>query len=299
MTTIPTIMRAPKDAAHPYVRIATALACAAHLSLKAKGMMLYLLSRPDTWSFHVADILRHVSEGETAIYAVLKELEQAGYLERFPERDGKGRVRRWVYRVYEMPQTGEPLENSESPAALPSSPFPENPNVERVANNPHGGNPNVAHPSLITNDLSNIKKKITTTTARENDVFSQTLTLSAPDVVPAAEVCGAGSAAPASSPVPIGFTAAQPDKKLGEESLAFAQPTQLLANAVSAQKDPQKIVPAPTAFEGRGLVREEALESVPAVARHCGNAAQRSAVSAAAPMSSPDAVVTDLQQLVA
>lgn len=61
------------------------------LSLKAVGLMSWMLSLPDNWDYSVAGIASCRKEGKDAIRAILKELEEAGYLVRETKRDENGR----------------------------------------------------------------------------------------------------------------------------------------------------------------------------------------------------------------
>jgi len=60
-----------------------------NLSWKAKGIMLYLFSRPDDWQVYIKDLINKAADGEKALRSGLKELEKFGYLTRFVERDKK------------------------------------------------------------------------------------------------------------------------------------------------------------------------------------------------------------------
>lgn len=76
-----TIFRAPKNAMNPYVMISNELIQDSELSFRAKGIMAYILSRPDCWQVTIRDLMKHGKEGRDAIYKGLKELVQYGYLE--------------------------------------------------------------------------------------------------------------------------------------------------------------------------------------------------------------------------
>ena len=52
------------------------------LSAKAKGLYLYLFSKPDHWSFSGKRIANDFRDGSDSIYAGLKELEEVGLLKR-------------------------------------------------------------------------------------------------------------------------------------------------------------------------------------------------------------------------
>lgn len=48
------------------------------LSLKAKGLLCYLISKPDGWNFSAENIATQNKEGLLAIKSALKELENLG-----------------------------------------------------------------------------------------------------------------------------------------------------------------------------------------------------------------------------
>lgn len=66
-----------------------------NLSMKAKGLMLLMLSLPPEWDYSVAGLAAICKEGMTAIRGALKELEECGYLRRERRNSEKG------YFVYE------------------------------------------------------------------------------------------------------------------------------------------------------------------------------------------------------
>jgi hypothetical protein len=62
------------------------------LSLKAKGLWAFIMSKPDEWNRSAAEVLEsQLKEGRDAIMAALKELEVAGYLERGEKRLNNGK----------------------------------------------------------------------------------------------------------------------------------------------------------------------------------------------------------------
>ncbi len=74
------------------------------LSFKAKGILAYLLSKPDDWKVIVGDLVKQSKDGKTAIYAGLKELKECGYYTKVPVRNEEGtRIVRWESVVYEVP----------------------------------------------------------------------------------------------------------------------------------------------------------------------------------------------------
>jgi ribulose bisphosphate carboxylase small subunit len=72
------------------------------LSFKARGILLWLLSKPDGWEVRSDAIAAAGGEGRDAVRSGLTELEKAGYLVRSRERDEKGQWRT-VSVIFERP----------------------------------------------------------------------------------------------------------------------------------------------------------------------------------------------------
>ena len=81
------------------------------LSWAAKGILGYMLSRPDDWRVHVNDLLRKSPDEEPAVRSCLQELEITGYLQLVREHNGKGAS----YTLHERPHCDEAVEESTIP----------------------------------------------------------------------------------------------------------------------------------------------------------------------------------------
>lgn len=115
------------------------------LSWAGRGVLGYLLCKPDDWHINVGDLRRKGNLGRDAIYRILRELQKYGYLERYQTRDAFGRHSQLVYIVHEVP----------------SSPRPENPEtVQQETGLPDTANPTVPN----TQSTKYTKKPVTTTT---------------------------------------------------------------------------------------------------------------------------------------
>jgi hypothetical protein len=90
------------------------------LSYKARGILTYILSRPDNWATSAVGLARLAPEGRDAILAGLTELETAGYLKRVRTQDHAGRWKT-VTHVYDRPWRT---------CAEDDSPNPDYPNSE-------------------------------------------------------------------------------------------------------------------------------------------------------------------------
>ena len=74
------------------------------LSYKAKGLLAYLLSKPDDWKVIVGNLVNNSKDGKASVYAGLKELKECGYYEKIPVRNEQGtRIIRWESTVCEIP----------------------------------------------------------------------------------------------------------------------------------------------------------------------------------------------------
>ena len=73
------------------------------LSLKAKGLLSQMLSLPEDWDYTLQGLARINRESIDAIRQAIRELEQAGYIQRSRERDEKGRLRGADYVIFELP----------------------------------------------------------------------------------------------------------------------------------------------------------------------------------------------------
>lgn len=63
------------------------------LSLKARALLMLILSFPDDWRTDNRSLARMCKEGETAIRSALRELRETGYMVQEKRRDEKGRWR--------------------------------------------------------------------------------------------------------------------------------------------------------------------------------------------------------------
>lgn len=74
------------------------------LSFKARGVLFYLLSKPDNWETRITDIINSSDkDGEVAIKNALKELRNLGYA-KLVRGEFNGKLGSF-YEIYEEPQT--------------------------------------------------------------------------------------------------------------------------------------------------------------------------------------------------
>jgi hypothetical protein len=106
------IIRTPKT--KEFFSVSNKLAQDARLSFEARGVMLYLLSKPADWIVQFSDIEREGKFGREKRQKIFAELETAGYFERLEKRE-EGKFK-FDYIVHEkpiniglQPRTGKPL----------------------------------------------------------------------------------------------------------------------------------------------------------------------------------------------
>lgn len=73
------------------------------LSLKAKGLLSYMLSLPEDWDYSLTGLCSICKENKTAIRSALKELQLYGYLSINKIRGKKGYFE-YEYLIYEVPK---------------------------------------------------------------------------------------------------------------------------------------------------------------------------------------------------
>ncbi|UCB55070.1 MAG: hypothetical protein JSW45_00575 [Thiotrichales bacterium] len=97
------------------------------LSWAARGLLCYLLSRPDDWKVLVNDLRKRGNLGRDGIYRLLKELRTLGYALFLHKRDQHGRIRGGIYLIREIADSPFPdLPDTVSPdTAAPGPAKPE------------------------------------------------------------------------------------------------------------------------------------------------------------------------------
>ena len=116
------------------------------LSARAVGVYCLLLSLPDGWRFSARGLATLVTDGKAAVGAALRELEEAGFLEREICRGEDGVIEGVDYVVYEMPPAPSPRSAERARAARMAPPEPpeETDSDDGSEPGPASGKPQVA-----------------------------------------------------------------------------------------------------------------------------------------------------------
>jgi len=121
------IFRTIKNKENPYSIIPNAIINNPNLSYKAKGILIYLISKPDGWEVKLEDIAKHSKDGLDAVRSGVNELVKAGYIIRRRIRNKDGKMAGWESLVYEETQINAIKSNINKTTNEGVSPTLENP----------------------------------------------------------------------------------------------------------------------------------------------------------------------------
>ncbi|ABJ73601.1 hypothetical protein LACR_2127 [Lactococcus cremoris subsp. cremoris SK11] len=121
-----------------------------NLSLKAKGLLAYILSLPDDWKIYFEEIEKHHRDGKASLRSAWKELESNGYARTLRKTDPETKaVKEWYKEVSDFKK--------------PDSDFPD------------VGNQQLLNTNIQNTEKQNTDNKKTTTLSDENSGLSQKL----------------------------------------------------------------------------------------------------------------------------
>jgi len=103
-----TVLRIDKSDRKSWVIMDTRPLSDHRLSWKAKGLLAYLLGKPDDWTVMIGDVVKRSTDGEYAVRTALQELVDCGYVTRKQERYDDGTFAHVEYIVREQPLGGFP-----------------------------------------------------------------------------------------------------------------------------------------------------------------------------------------------
>ena len=96
------IIRFQKGTENPYVMIRKDMFEDPDLSLKAKGLLGYILTKPDDWKIYIDEFAARLKENRHTVGRIFQELIDNGYCERNEIRGEDGRFEGYDYTVYEV-----------------------------------------------------------------------------------------------------------------------------------------------------------------------------------------------------
>jgi len=96
---------------NPFVQIDKYFLNDENLTWSAKGILAYILSKPNDWVIRKEDLIRRSGDGKAKVEAALLNLLANGYINWFQEKEDDGTFGEWVYDVYERPEFNPNLES--------------------------------------------------------------------------------------------------------------------------------------------------------------------------------------------
>lgn len=79
------------------------------LSIKERGMLITLISLPDSWEFSISGLSKILPDGKDAIRNSINKLEEQGYVRRIQAKNDKGQWDGYDWQVFDLPITEIPL----------------------------------------------------------------------------------------------------------------------------------------------------------------------------------------------
>lgn len=153
------IIRVKKDSENPYVMMNKLFLSDTRLSWKAKGLLSYLLSKPDNWKIIIESLIKESTDGERSTRSALNELKEFNYIQRYPVFINKI-IDHWESVVYEQPYEGEKIksisltENDEEKVNLIENTL-QTEETPLLVRNVDVGNVDVGNAGLLINDSTN------------------------------------------------------------------------------------------------------------------------------------------------
>jgi hypothetical protein len=82
-----------------YTTIPNSTLCDHRLSFRARGVLAFLLAKPDDWETRTTDLPAHGKEGRDAVRTALKELRDLGYMDQEREQYRDEESGKWLWRT--------------------------------------------------------------------------------------------------------------------------------------------------------------------------------------------------------
>lgn len=105
-----------------------------NISLKAKGLFVFLQSKPENWSFSTERISKQTADGISSTRGALQELEKFKYLKRTPTKKGS-KFDGYEYTLYEKPSAENQTTENQTSENLHTLSKKENSKKEIVRKN--------------------------------------------------------------------------------------------------------------------------------------------------------------------
>lgn len=128
---VPMIKRAPRPQANFYV-LSKSISEDKRLSWAARGLLVYLLGKPDNWQVSVQALVDEVADSakptrRDGTYALVDELIECGYITRTANRGSDGRMHGYIYQVSECSDSISGSAGYGESDPVPAKPYTDEP----------------------------------------------------------------------------------------------------------------------------------------------------------------------------
>ena len=146
---------------NPFVQLDKTFFEDPNLQWESKGLLGYILSRPDNWKVNQTDLANRSTGGKGKVETALLDLMANGYVHWYALRKENGQIEEWIYDVYERPEFNPKKEEciAEGKRRIEEKKARNKRKNDKKKNpetdNPEVGNPEVDNPEVDQPDLDN------------------------------------------------------------------------------------------------------------------------------------------------
>ena len=169
-----TIFHVAKNKDNPYVMLDRRPLENKKLSFKAKGILAYLMSRPDGWEVSVSDLVKRGADGKASVRAGLKELRDAGHMRYMVSRQ-QGRITGWIIEVYELPLTENLTDENPTDEIIDEGDTPQV-GVTTMRLSVSGGSPESDFQEVENQQVENRTQVLSTLSSKKSSIKNNTHT---------------------------------------------------------------------------------------------------------------------------
>ena len=135
-----------------FTQVSNAMLEDTRLSWRAKGLLCYMLSRPDNWKINKTDLYKKATEGRDAMQKSLDELKKLGYLHIYAQKNEKGLIDTWIWEYDDVAFEPTILKNQITEKPQETG---QNVSIFQTTEKPDSGESSVWNSSIYNNTDSN------------------------------------------------------------------------------------------------------------------------------------------------
>lgn len=165
------------------------------LTWGARGLLTYMLTKPDDFAFYNEELAKHSPESIWKVKELIKELKSFGYIKRIPEKDpATNKIIKWSTILYEIPLEPDVKElqdqdadHDESKGPIPEAEKPEGgipTSGENPLNTPEVGIPSYGKPGGVESHTVENLPLLSTDSLLNTNLNKKTIPVGEPKAAP-------------------------------------------------------------------------------------------------------------------